>query len=193
MFDYLFKMLFEEMPLLLVAEFIALAVALGIHRRRYTDNSRLGVWITLGVCAALIALQMTVVTDREKIENLINVLAQAADEGDVQTIGEELDEKFLTDGKNKKQFIGDVNSWLQRWQIDEAKIRRLKIVLEDRSATATFSAWCNARKDSNVHYNNHSKWQLKFIKGHNGWKVTNIRLLKVGPFNFSSVYDIYNY
>ena len=103
MFDYLIKMFFEEMPLLLVAEFIALAIALGIHRRRYTAKTRRGIWITIGACAALIALHLAVVTDREKIEQLIQILAEAVDGGDVQTIGEKLDEKFLTDDKNKEQ------------------------------------------------------------------------------------------
>ena len=32
------------------------------------------------------------------------------------------DVDFVTDGRNKKQFITDVNGWLQRFSIDEAKV-----------------------------------------------------------------------
>jgi len=190
MIDGLARLFFEDLTLLLVAEFAALAVVLGIHRRRFTAKTRRGIWITLAVCAALIAVQFAVSTDREQIKDLIKTLADAVDRGDLTTIEDGLDENFESENNNKQQYMALVKKNLQRWQIDEAKVRKFEIELQGKSATVTFSAWCDARNPKQVYYSNRSQWRLECVKGDIGWKVAGIKLLKINLTNISGINDL---
>ena len=94
MLDGVARLLFEDLYLLLLAEAIALAVVLAVHRRRLTRQSRRLVWLTLGVCALLIVIQELTVTKREALEQMVAALAQAVDDGDIPAITKRLDREF---------------------------------------------------------------------------------------------------
>ena len=96
MIDFLRRLLFEDLPLLLLAQAVAMAVVLAVHRRWMTRRSRRLVWIGLALCAALVALQVFVVTDREALTQMVQTLARAVDQGDMDTIADKLDAGFIT-------------------------------------------------------------------------------------------------
>ena len=86
-----------------------------------------------------------------------------------------------------------MNIWLQRWQIDEAKVGRFEFEIHSDSATVTFSGFCNARGSHDMHYNTPSRWRLQFVKRADGWKVISVQPLKIGPLDMNSVNDIFRH
>src|SRR5690242_9371719 len=122
MVRFLQSLLFENLPLLLIAEAVAIAIVLGVHRRNLTAGTRRAVWITLAICVALIGLQYLVQTDQERIEANVKAIALAIDDGDVPAVGQHLDREFQDHGLSKEAWLADLRQRLQRWQIDEAKV-----------------------------------------------------------------------
>ncbi len=181
MLDYVTRLLFEDLPLLLVAEVIALGVVLAIHRRRFTAKSRRLVWITIGVCAALIAIQKLTVTKREALKQMVSALAQAVDDGDVSAIGQRLDDEFQDRQWDKKTFLDQVRLRLQRWQIDQASVGGFEIEIDGEQGTVSFRATCDWRSRDRVGYKIWSSWKLRCVRRADGWKVLRIVKGKVGP------------
>jgi len=191
--DYVTRLLFEDLPLLLVAEAIALAVVLAIHRRRFTPHTRRAVWITLGVCAIFIVIQSLVTTRREALEAMVRTLAQAVDHGDVPAIGERIDGEFRHGNHDKKAFLdGVVKQTLQRWQVDEAKVAGFKIEINGDNATVSFRAHCDCRSDNHVQYKVPSFWTLNCIRRPDGWKLLRIPKARCGPGGSFNVADLWH-
>jgi len=196
MIDGLRRLLFEDLTLLLIAEMIALAIAIAIHRRRYTAKSRRGVWLTLAVCALFIMQSLMIKTDRERLIELIREMAVAVDRGDVRAVEQRLDETFLADGRDKPTFTAEVNDWLQRWQIDEAKIgRKVEVVIDNDSSMLTFRAFCDARNNRDTYYGTISKWQVSCIRRERDWKVQGVKLLnvRIGLLELNQIGDVFRY
>ena len=192
MLDYVTRLLFEDLPLLLVAEAIALAVVLAIHRRQFTPQTRRAVWITLGVCVTFIVIQSLVTTKREALEAMVSALARAVDDGDVPAIAERIDEEFRHGNDDKEAFLdGVVKQTLQRWQVDEAKVAGFKIEIDGDTATVSFRAHCDCRSDNPVQYSVPSFWTLNCVHRPDGWKLLGIPRAKCGPGGTFDVADLW--
>jgi len=195
--DFLTKLLFESLPLLLVAEIVAVTIALAVHRRRFTSATRHGLWITLVICGLLIVVQCLVVTDREQLEQLVEALAQAVDDGDVGALGERLDSDFQASlqrrHQDKQAFLADVNVRLQRWQVNEAKVFNFRIDADGNNAVVAFSATCDWRSGNQVQYNILSLWKLQCVRRLEGWKLSQIISAKIGPGGMLNLTDAWAY
>jgi hypothetical protein len=194
MSDTLHSLLFENLTLLLLTEFAALAVVLAIHRRKFNERSRRAVWITLGFCAFLIFIQYWVKTDREKLKEATETLTTAVDHADLPTIADHLDKNFEDyQGHDKQIFLQQVEMVLQRWQVNEASIWQYnKVDIGQDTAIVEFQVFCDLRGEQFVQRNFPSRWRLQFIRRDDGWKVMGIKPLKYGPYEAERI-DVLNY
>lgn len=179
MIDFMTRLFFESVFLLLAVEAAAVAVAIAVHRLRYTAASKRGVWITLAAGVLLLLVQFLVVTDREAIENMVVAMARAAGRGDVGEIERHVDESFA-DGR-KAEFMSHVNNELQRWQIQEPKVGAVRVEVSGDAATVGFRVFCDLRSNEVVQYNVLSRWKLHCVRRPDGWKMDAIPSAKLGP------------
>ena len=158
MLDAVSRLLFEDLMLLLVAEMIALAVVLAIHRRQMTPQSKRLVWVTLAVCGLLIGIQHLTVTRREALQQMIVELAEAVDAGDVAGIADRLDDGFTWKRLDKSAFVEQVRDRLRRWQIDEASVGGVRIEITGDRATVSCRGKCDWRSGEQVRHGVPSAW-----------------------------------
>jgi hypothetical protein len=190
MLDFLTRLFFESQPLLLMFCAVAMAVALAVHRRRFTSRTRRGIWLTLAGCTVLLALQHVVVTDREAIVGMVQTLARAVDEGDVGTIEEHTDDSFTLDGKNKTDWIEEVNQALQNWQFDEVRVGGFRVGVEGDAAIVSFWARSDTRGRNQTGYDAPTTWKLHCIRRGDEWKMDGLLSAKVGLEALGSGHDI---
>ena len=174
MINFLARVLFESLPWLLAFCLVAVAVAVAVHRTRYTKASRRGIWLTLAGCLALLVMQWLVVTDRETLEATVRTMARAMDEGDVATIAEHVDAGFQLGQENRDEFIESVNRTLQVYQVDEARITGVESAVEGDGATVSFWARCDVRGGGATDYNFFSRWRLHFVRRAGRWLMDRI-------------------
>lgn len=199
--DYLTRLLFEDLVLLLLASVLALAVALGIHRRRQSDRSRRGVWITLGVCALLIVVQHLVVTDRQQITEMLKTLGRAVDEGDVGTIADCLDPAGVTLGAGvrretfeKEVFVLASSLGLQTYRVDQVSIGGIEIDVRGDLAVVNFRVSCELGDDRGRFGGRQpSFWTVHCARTADGWRISQIVSGKLGIEGFGHDLDIIPY
>jgi len=172
MSDYLTRLLFEDLSLLLLAEAIAMAVVVGLHRRSMTPRSRRRVWITLAVCAGLIVMQKLVVTDREAIRTMVEAMAQAVQEGDVQALGEHFaDDLTFESDRGKQAVLQRARAVLQQYEIHNARVSGFRIEVNGDDAAVSFQAVADVRGGPEAHYKTPTRWDLKCRREPAGWRV----------------------
>ena len=183
MLDYVSRLLFEDLSLLLLAEVIGLAVVLAVHRRRMTKQSRRLVWVALVVCVLLIVIQSLTITKRESLQRMVTELGAIVEAGveqhEQQRIIELFDGEFQLDqGKEaplrKKEFLGWLMRRLGEWQIAEVSVRDFEIELtKEDEASVSFWARCDVSGASGGHAlrNVVSHWKLYCVWREDGWKV----------------------
>lgn len=191
--SFLTRILFEDLAVLLIIEFLVLMSVLAVHRQRMTRRTRRAVWITLACCAAFITLNHLVTTDSERIVQTVSAIAKAVDEGDVPAIANHLDDEFHYRNWDKDGFVVELNSKLQQWRIDEAKVGRFEIRIEGDAATASFRASCDWRGASDAQAGVASAWTLELIRRPGGWKLRRVVSAEVGPGYKLDLNDVWHY
>jgi hypothetical protein len=188
--DAISRLLFEDLTLLLMAEAAALLVVLAIHRRKLTPQSRRMVWVTLAVCALLIAIQTMTTTKREAVRQTIESLAQAVEDGNMAAIAERVHADFEHRQMDKDTFLTFVQAQLQRWDISNVGLGQFEIEVEDERANATFRCSCNVRGNNGFERGIPSMWTIELERSEDRWQMTSIVRGKIGPrgmFDFSDV------
>jgi len=167
------RLLFEDLPLLLLAEVAALAVVLAAHRRWMTARSRRMVWMSLAFCALLIAIQEFVVTDREALRDMVRTMARAVERGDIAALSERFDEKIrLGTHVGKEAVMKHARLRLQQYDVNEARVSGFQIEVDGDAATVAFQAVCDVRGvQSNPYYATPTQWELRCVRHPDGWKV----------------------
>ncbi|HSW46319.1 MAG TPA: nuclear transport factor 2 family protein [Phycisphaerae bacterium] len=173
MSDYLARLLFEDLPLLLLGEAAALLIVVGLHRRSRTPQSRRRVWMTLAACAGLIAMQKLVVTDREAIRAMVEAMAEVVRKGDVQALGDHFaaDMTFEADS-GRDAVLRRARSELQRYEIRNPRVSGFVIEIQDGEAKADFHVMADVRvAGGETHYSTPTRWTLKCRHETDGWRV----------------------
>jgi len=166
------RLLFEDMPLLLLAEVAAIAVVLGVHRRWMTTRSRRMVWMTLAICGVLIVVQRWVVTDREAIRQTIETMAGDVNEGDVASLGKNFDDRIVLGGiRGKEAVLKYAYLMLQQYDVNNARVSGFRIDLMGGQATITFQAVADIRGGPAESYRTPLKWKMTMTRTDAGWKV----------------------
>jgi len=191
MINLLTRLMFEDVWMLAGVGVLASLIALMIHRRRLSSQTRLGLISTVGCFVLLLILQSVVVTDREAVEDTIRALAAAVDDGDIAKISEWVDDSFSTRNWNKESFLAQVTQTLQRWHVDEARIHGFQIELTGNEAAVSFRAYCNLRSDEMAQPNVMSQWKVHCVRSAGKWRLDHILSGKMG-FTDASAYDILN-
>lgn len=178
MLDHVARFLFEDLALLLMAEAMALAVVLAIHRRRMTPRTARAIYITLGVCAVLVAVQSLIKTKREVVKATIENLVRAVDEGDTSAIGGFFDENGVTVGSSqvfpRAVFVLGCQIGLQESQVDNAVVGGFRIDVDGRNAVAQFRVNCELRRDGKLEQRLPSFWTVHCTRQADGWKIHRI-------------------
>lgn len=182
MTDFLVRLLFEDLWLLLLFEAIAVAISLAIYRRRLTRRSRIGVYVVLAISIVQIIVQHSVVTDREALTALVQTLAQAVEDGDVPTIADALTDGMALDGeyvgsvRGKEAVVSRAMDLLQRFDVNEAHISGLVAKVTGDTATVRFQSVADIRggQDTPV-YQAPAFWRLECVRTPDGWKVHRAR------------------
>lgn len=182
MVDFLQRLFFESVVLLLIVEVVALTIVLAVHRRTRSDASRRVLWGTLVGCAALLVLQQVVTTSREKIVASVEKMVWAVDDGDMAALAEELDRDFEHHHLDRKVFMDDVvNPQLQRYRVDEAGASGFNVEVDGDRATISFRVICTVRRGDRVEGNMLSVWKLGYVRRDDGWRLQRIISTKFGP------------
>lgn len=193
MSDFLTRVLFEDLVLLLIAEAVVMAIVLAVHRRRYTARTRRSIGVALGVCIVLIGLQGLIKTDREQIKEQVTAMARAVDEGDIPALAEAVARDFTDGTRDRAAFLTDVSQLLQRAQADEVKVGGFKVEVAGDRATASFRAICDWRAGNQVQRSVLSFWALEFARRDDGWKLIRIVSAKIGPGGLLNYQDAWKY
>jgi hypothetical protein len=183
MLDVLRSLFFESIVLLVCVEMVAVAVVLARYRSWPTPGRRLTIWIALIGCILLIVLQQVVKTDRERIQAAVRAMATAIDDGDVPALGDQIDGDFRDRNTDRQAWLQEVRQWLQRWQVDEAKVGGFNIEVNDTQAVASFWAVCNGRS-GNQSDQVYSSWKLAFVRRDSGWKLLRVIGGKVNMMDY---------
>ncbi len=183
--DRIARFFLEDLSLMLMAQFVVLSIMLAIHRRYFSPRTRRAVWITLGVCATLIALQVVVKTDRERIRILVKGLVEAVDRPDMDFIANALDEQFHDPRYgDRAAFLKAVEQQLQRLVVDAASVWKFqRIEVSDGQAVVDFQAICDVRYSGYAQNRLPSRWELTFVKRDGEWKVSGTKLLRLGTYD----------
>ncbi|MBI4580031.1 MAG: hypothetical protein HY718_10040 [Planctomycetes bacterium] len=181
MVDFLRNLFFESLVLLVIAEGIALAVVLAIRRRQTPPAGRWWMPIALVVCAALLAVQWLVRTDRERLRAAVTEMALAVDDGDVAALAEHIDADFQYRDQDRRAWLDDVRQRLQRWRIDEARVGGFVIAVEGDNAVVSFRATCDWRSGDQSQHGVHSLWKLSFVRRERNWRLLRVLDAKIGP------------
>jgi hypothetical protein len=181
MIDFLRELLFESLPMLLVAELIAIGLAVAVHRRRLTRGSRRGIWIMLAVCAFLAILQRVVVTDQEAIELMVRAMAKTVKEGDATTFGTHVDEGFRAGTADKQSLMAVFNQRLTEWRIDAARVTILSVEVQGDSAVVRFRVFCDLRSERQSEDNVMTYWKIRCVRDAGEWKMQGVESAEFGP------------
>jgi hypothetical protein len=166
------RLLFEDLSLLLLAELAGLAVILGVHRTRMTPYTRRLVWIFLAVCAGLIALQYTVVTDREAIQATVEAMARDVEQGNVQALGDKFDEAITFERiEGKQAVLREAYRTLQRYDINNARVSGFDIKLDGNRAQVHFQAVAEVRGGPATIGRTPTVWDLVMVRDEGDWRV----------------------
>jgi len=196
--DLITRLLFEDLALLLLVSALAMAVALAMHRRRYTEQSRRMVWITLSVCAGLIALQNFVVTKGESLYQRIETLSAACDAGDMAAMGECFAEKVRFGSPvrgitvPRQAIVAMASLALQEYEVNEARVGNVRIEMQDNHAFVRFSVTCDL-KGPQAAYRVPSIWKLRCTYAADDWRVDQITEGKWGLEGLGQAHDIMRY
>ena len=172
MSDGLTRLLFEDLALLLLTEAAALAVVIGIHRSRMTPQTRRAVWITLAVCAAMIAVQRLVVTDREAIRATVQAMARDVVAGDVASLGAKFDERMtLGPIAGKQAVLQHAYGTLQQYDVRNARVSGFDITLDNGQAKVRFQAVGDIHGRQTEVFRTPMIWNPTMVRSPAGWKV----------------------
>jgi hypothetical protein len=170
--DWLVYLLFES-PLQLMAVLILLESIL-LTWWWFRADRRAGIAMIglLLVGAVMLIVQHVVVTDREKIRQLLEDLALAVDSEDVRAFAAHIDEEYNADGLDKARLIERVATAFKEVKIDDVKLVNTKIKIEDDTATVNLRAHARVR-GGDLPYEYHlSFWEVKLARRGPDWKVT---------------------
>jgi hypothetical protein len=170
--DWLDHLLFES-PLQLMAMLILLeSILLTWWWIRADRRAGIGMIGLLLVGAVMLIVQHVVVTDREKIQRLLEDMALAVDSEDVSAFAAHIDEQYNADGLDKARLIERVAAAFKEVKIDDVKLVETRIRVEDDTATVDLRAHARIR-GGDLPYEYHlSFWEVKLVRRGSDWTVT---------------------
>lgn len=131
--------------------------------------------VGLLLAAVLLIVQHLVVTDRERIDQILEDLALAVDCEDIETLAAALDDGYRADDMDKDRFLERVADAFERADIDEVKIVDKQISVEGDGAVVHLRAHGRIRSPDWPYEYNMSSWEVRFIRRDGDWWVIEVR------------------
>jgi len=137
-------------------------------------------WVV--AAGVLLTVQKLVRTDREQVVSTLHVLANAVNEGDLDTFAEPISEMLIAPGSDDKQdFIDKVRRTLERNTVDEVQLDKIEVVVTGDVAAVTFRARARVETEQMVWPMTISHWKLRFEReADEQWRVIRIESQQVG-------------
>lgn len=179
--DFLRSLLFESPARLAsLCAFVCL-VLLVLWRRTGTAGRRKAFLGALAASLVLLALQAVVVTDHERIVQLLNALADAAERADLDTIEPSIDESYHDSHGDRATLLVRIRDRLTRYTIRNASLSAFEITVDGDEATAAFRVIADVNDRDSSFPATPSRWEVSLIRRGGVWRVRSIRLLRLGP------------
>lgn len=174
---------------------MAMAVALGVHRRRFTSATRNGVWGTLAGCIILVIVQSLVVTRREALIETVQQLTAAVDEGNVLAMEPFFYSEVRLGQKGaapREAILRMADLALREYQVDEAGTGGFNMEIAGDRATVTFRVTCDLQ-GRDVGYRTPSTWRLGVLYDANQWRIDHIESGEIGLGGIGQSIDVMPY
>jgi hypothetical protein len=169
--DWIVHLLFES-PLQLLAALVMLEAVLAtiwwFRPGRNTFGAIVG-GLLLG--AVLLVVQRLVVTDREKIQELLGVLALAVDCKDLRTIEPAIDDTYAADGMNRAQLLERIKDVFAHSEIDDVRLVDVKVTVEDDRSAVRLRVHCRVRAPDWPYDYSLSAWDVQLVRRGEAWRV----------------------
>jgi hypothetical protein len=178
--EFLIRLFAEDVwPLIWVIALVELLLVIAMVG---TGRGRLLIWIAaLPVLAvALLGVEWLWVTDRERVDGIIDQIAEAVRHEDAESLVQHLAPRCRYGGMNRDGIQRTAASLFQTLEIDSLKLssRKTQMFRLRKEATAEFLAVIRG-KQSNVDFSPYpTRWVLTFNQDTNGrWQVAEIQQL----------------
>jgi len=177
---HLKHILFED-PCELAAVVVGVHL-LGLFLWRWLAGSaiRRWLWVVPVTAAILFLVQALVVTDRERIESLLERCARAVERGRIADLAAEIDDEFQSNSLDKAELLAMARRLLERYAVENIRIDQLQVHTEDSRARVSFRARCRIVSDVMMIPEHHSRWQLELARRQEGFKIVAIPGYRLG-------------
>lgn len=139
----------------------------------------------------LLALNVTVVTTAERLEQICRRLAVAVDEGSIAEIRIHLADDFLADGLDREAFMRLVERALTRYRIESPQLSDLKVRFEgDSNANVELTASAYVQSADAVMDRLPTRWRIKYRSHGEAWLITAIEVVPIPPLQLRRLGDI---
>jgi len=169
--DRLVHLLFESPLQLLVALVLVEAVVATVWWFRPGRRTSALVIAGLLVGAILLIIQHLVVTDRERIERLLDELALAVDCEDLPTLTAAIDEQYHADGLDKPHLLEQIQTAFAQADIDDVRLLDVRVHVDRDTAEVHLRVHCRVRAPDWPYDYHLSAWDLRLARRAGGWRV----------------------
>lgn len=165
-----------ESPAYLLGGLMLLLAALGSCW--FFRPGRVTGWLVVGgllLGTVLLIVQHIVVTDRERIDQLLEELALAVDCEDLDKLADALTDDARIDQMDKQQLLVRLEDFFDKAEIDDVKILDRDIQTEDNTASVVLQAHCRVRGTDWPYEHHASAWEVKFVRRSGRWLIHHVR------------------
>jgi len=179
--DFLRSLLFESpTKLASLCAFVCL-VLLVLWRRTGTAGRRRAFLGALAASLVLLALQAVVVTDHERIVQLLSALADAAERADLGAIEPSIDDSYRDNYGDRAALLARIRDRLTRYTIRNVSLSAFEVTVDGDEATAGFRVVADMNDRDSAFPATPSRWEVGLIRRGGVWRVRSVRLLRLGP------------
>ena len=146
--------------------------------------------VGLTLCILLPAVQMLVVTDRERIRLVCQAMVDATEAGDIEAIGEHVAPNFNVRGLDRKAFLDGVGKALNRTHVEDASLSHVEIEVAGNRATVQFNVRCRVIAPQDVEYVPLSAWTAIFERHNGQWQMIAVDPRSTPFFPFSRLEEL---
>ncbi len=185
------RILFES-PLLLVICWAPVQVMLlAAWSRTRTPGSAKRFWVVMLMLPAILLLQATVQTERERISDRCRSLAEFAALGDIPSIERALAPDFHAAQWDRDSFVQRTKAVLKRNRIQRPSLRGFDVsAASHKTAVAEFTASANVLTSDNLSGRVSARFRLSFIKKGDDWLILSIEIVPIPTSPIRSLNDI---
>ncbi len=168
------ELLFEDPLWLYVALAAAEMILLAVFLRRRTRPLAIALAVPVALALAVLATDMLVVTDRERIDAALSDLAAKLEKRDLQGVSTYLADDFGGDYIDREAAVKAAEAALKTYRIDSIRTRNVRIEMLDAQAKVHLL--------TAIHFNSDAgpaaytlEWTLFWAKRNGEWRIFSVK------------------